>query len=446
MIQEHQAVSYLTQFGYLKSPDNENRHSFKPSPQDLKAALEALQRLANISVTGQLDDATVRLMRQPRCGNVDVASNHAEWGPLGQRWQKAIITYRFNDWTNQLPRAEQSRVLREAFDKWSAVVPLVFRGVSQGSPADIEIRFATGWHGVHEPFDGQGKVLAHAFPPTDGDIHFDDAETWHADFSSSPSNARGLDRVAVHEIGHAIGLDHTDVKDAVMDPYYPGRNAPRPDDIAGVRERYREHIWVASLYRDVLERRFDDEGLDGHVRDLLKGDSSSYLQARSFCYSPEYSTMLASRLYHLLHNRAPDEEGLNMWADKLTNGMSYRDVVAGFVESEEYLNNNPVPEQFIDSLYRRLFGRPVDAGGLEHYTSQMQGGTSPADVARDLMASDEYGTKIIHEYFRRILRRTYDGDPSYYLAKFKEGMTQTDFLVELVDSAEYKQQVLSWWS
>lgn len=77
--------------------------------------------------------------------------------------------------------------------------------------------------------------------------------------------------------------------------------------------------------------------------------------------------MMAARLYWLLHNRAPDAGGLDMWANEMAKGVSYRDSAAGIARSNEYLGNNPVPDRSIDSLHRRLISRPVNAGRSEHY-------------------------------------------------------------------------------
>jgi len=42
----------------------------------------------------------------------------------------------------------------------------------------LRVAFRSGWHGDSAPFDGVGGVVGHAFYPTYGRIHFDDAETW----------------------------------------------------------------------------------------------------------------------------------------------------------------------------------------------------------------------------------------------------------------------------
>lgn len=101
-------------------------------------------------------------------------------------------------------------------------------------------------HGDGFPFDGVNGVLAHAFfPPPDGgtsagDIHFDDDEQWTMDERPVPSG-QPIDLVTVtaHEIGHALGLGHSNVNCALMNPFYPGSHRYlAQDDIDGIRTIY----------------------------------------------------------------------------------------------------------------------------------------------------------------------------------------------------------------
>ena len=66
------------------------------------------------------------------------------------------------------------------------------------------------------PFDKQWGMLAHAFFPSDGRVHFDEAESW------TVGGGRGTDLlwVAVHEIGHSLGLQHSNVRGTIMWPTY----------------------------------------------------------------------------------------------------------------------------------------------------------------------------------------------------------------------------------
>ena len=71
-----------------------------------------------------------------------------------------------------------------------------------------------------------------------GDVHFDDAEVYTVD---SPTG-RNLLWVAVHELGHSIGLDHSGTKGAVMYPWYQSTEGKdfvlTLDDVRGAQSIY----------------------------------------------------------------------------------------------------------------------------------------------------------------------------------------------------------------
>lgn len=97
------------------------------------------------------------------------------------------------------------------------------------------------------PFDGEGGVLAHAFAPSDGRLHFDEEETF-TDLSEQGTN---LLHVAVHEIGHNLGLRHSSVRDAVMYPAYLGYKPDlklHSDDISGIQSLYGKFCYLISRF------------------------------------------------------------------------------------------------------------------------------------------------------------------------------------------------------
>ena len=154
-------------------------------------------------------------------------------------WDKLDITYVFANGTGQLDGEVERDLVRRAFALWAEQTALTFTEVTDNN-ADIVIGWAAGDHGDGDPFDGPGDVLAHASFPNPYDnsqvfLHFDDDERW------VNSETRNVDllTVAAHEIGHTLGLAHSNDPDALMFPSYSGpRRFLGDDDIAGVQSLY----------------------------------------------------------------------------------------------------------------------------------------------------------------------------------------------------------------
>ena len=83
-----------------------------------------------------------------------------------------------------------------------------------------------------------GKVIGHAFRPSDGGTHFDDDELWSLS-SNLTSGQIHLPSVALHETGHALGLDHVNDFMSVMSAYYSKvKMTPSPVDIGQLNDLY----------------------------------------------------------------------------------------------------------------------------------------------------------------------------------------------------------------
>lgn len=238
---------FLQRFGYLHLPLSESDPLSKArdlaAPQftlgtfedATEAALRRYQEFYKLIATGVLDEATLAHMSQPRCGFPDnpARAGVADFAVIS-RWGTSLLTYNFQEFTGDLPEQDIRNAITGAFGLWSAVTPLRF--LEARGRGDIAIRFVTGDHGDGNAFDGIGSVLAHAFPPQAGDVHFDDDETWTVDI---PPTGTDLFTVAGHEIGHALGLDHSDVSGALMVAFYSGAHRfLAQDDIDGIQSVY----------------------------------------------------------------------------------------------------------------------------------------------------------------------------------------------------------------
>ncbi|XP_041918944.1 collagenase 3-like [Alosa sapidissima] len=202
-----------------------------------KDNLEAMQSFFGLEVTGTLDKNTIEVMKAPRCGVSDISRyGHFAGRP---KWEKKLITYRITIYTRDLSQREVDYTIGQAFKLYSDIIPLDFKQITSGT-ADIMILFKGRYHGDFWPFDGSGGVLAHASSPGQGeggDTHFDDDENW-----TLTSRGVNLLLVAAHEFGHALGLDHSRDRSALMYPTYQyvntnGYKLP-DDDRLGVQNLY----------------------------------------------------------------------------------------------------------------------------------------------------------------------------------------------------------------
>jgi len=131
--------------------------------------------------------------------------------------------------------------ITNAFSAWSSVANLTFTQVADdGAPFNAPTASGDIRIGGH-PFDGPFGTLAHGFyPPVNGntasgDMHLDTSECWEAAFDGTADGCFSIFQVFAHELGHALGLDHTAVPNSLMNPFYSEAFVgPQADDIAGM--------------------------------------------------------------------------------------------------------------------------------------------------------------------------------------------------------------------
>uniref|UniRef100_A0A1Q3FMU4 Putative matrix metalloproteinase n=1 Tax=Culex tarsalis TaxID=7177 RepID=A0A1Q3FMU4_CULTA len=237
-----QAELYLSQFGYLSAKFRNPTSGNLLDKDTWEKAIMDFQSFAGLNVSGELDPETMELMSLPRCGVRDKVgfgtdSRSKRYALQGSRWKVKALTYRISKYPARLDRAEVDKEIAKAFSVWSEFTDLTFTP-KKSAPVHIDIRFEVNEHGDGDPFDGPGGTLAHAyFPVYGGDAHFDDAEFW----TIGKSRGTNLFQVAAHEFGHSLGLSHSDVRSALMAPFYRGYEPVfrlDSDDVQGIQALY----------------------------------------------------------------------------------------------------------------------------------------------------------------------------------------------------------------
>lgn len=311
-----EAYDFLRRHGYFPNPELAAHYpGWSPvidiEPEDpelfdvtLEEAVALYQQAHGLPVTGTLDGTTQNLMQQPRCGFPDyyrprpaaaagrsVAAHSEPWqhgeapdGGAGSfdalanaldaseykitpnSWPSLEITYAFTALTMEVDSSFQRKAVIAAMNTWSAAAPVTW--VERGNQ-EVSIAFVPHAHGDgHEFVYG---TLAHAFPPCSwvygsfacdaqaGDLHFNNQSyKW----GNGNGNSEDIETVALHELGHVLGLDHSSNSQAIMYAVISGKNRDlSTDDINGIRAIYPsfrdlrtfEPFWYLLLNPDVAD-------------------------------------------------------------------------------------------------------------------------------------------------------------------------------------------------
>lgn len=127
---------YLQSYHYISSTRSGNH--------DFTTAVRHFQHFMNLPVTGDVDRATLNMMRKPRCGVPDVEdgtfnTRKRRFSVFGSKWSKTHLTY-YLQHGQDLPRATQERVIERALQYWSEVSPLTFSRIGDANQADLKMR------------------------------------------------------------------------------------------------------------------------------------------------------------------------------------------------------------------------------------------------------------------------------------------------------------------
>ena len=350
----------------------------------------------------------------------------------GVRWSQPQITWSFEDsgvstnggfaYSDPIADPVQQALVEQALSDWQAHSGVTFYQVADSQPQATapDIRIGLGdLLGQPGQTDTIGLTDYYYYQSTDtfaSGVYValqDPAVTpLQADGSGTLLYA-GTDssfyQVILHEIGHALGLDHdTTDTSAVMYPVAMSTNRELgASDIAGI-----DSLYGANTGNDQDQTEIFMSGTIGEytlaqngsgtlvVTDHVGGRDGVTAIATDRFYSFGDGTAFAdpngngadvARLYLAAFDRAPDLGGLENYVGAANAGLGLVQIANDLVSSTEFSSRFGGLDtmSFISAAYENVLHRAPDAGGLQTYENAVNSGVSRGQVLVDLSQSQE---------------------------------------------------------
>ena len=168
----------------------------------------------------------------------------------GPKWPNGTVNFQLSlgnaNHTLSDGNTNWNAAVAPALDMWSHVIGNVQLNGVMNSTAPISqgdhvnsLGFASTFFG-HSFGSSTLAITGYSYSGStmlEADTLFNTAWTWDS-YRGPLQSAMDIQRVALHELGHAIGLNHSTVAGAIMQAYVGNQYTLSPDDIAGAQALY----------------------------------------------------------------------------------------------------------------------------------------------------------------------------------------------------------------
>ncbi len=172
----------------------------------------------------------------------------------GQKWPRAETTFYYDivdtEGNDRSPSGTSwNAAFREAMDRWTTRTGFVFDGIEgiRPDPCKDDNRNTVAFRRDDCGFEFGSATLAITYSVfsrgllKETDILFNDNERWDV-YDGPVRSYNDFTRVAVHELGHALGLDHEDSVPSIMSTLVGDLTLPQLDDVQGILALYEGEI------------------------------------------------------------------------------------------------------------------------------------------------------------------------------------------------------------
>ncbi len=222
--------------------------------------------------------------------------------------------------------------------------------------------------------------------------------------------------------------------------------------------------FITEIYEKILDRTPSDGEISYWISKLNEGKSAAFV-LRYFFRSEEFENRhysdeeFVTKLYRVVLERDPDEEGFEYWLREIEEENIFRDYIFyKFIFSEEFekkIKNlykiTPFTKEdklraFIERFYNILFNRRADERGVNYWEEELKKGNKTiAQIANSFFFSEEFekknysDEKFVRLSYLTLLNRNPDkGGAQFWTSFLKNGGSKKELIKSFLSSEEFK--------